>query len=161
MDELDKLLIKGYMHLSDKIQRQQKRFEYAEWLFWQQSFMSCPDAFDANGNPTHVARYDKQVDALIDLEAQTNLNADILTFKRDYFQKFLHSLPAADYDYLRDAYYAGKDIPNNPEIDQQALNECNQIEEATGYRFNLPVTQAVDITADINRNMRQVLGMLG
>lgn len=161
MDELDRLLIKEYMCLRTKISRQQQRYKYAEWLFWQQSFMSCPDAFDANGNRVHVARYDKQMNALIDLGAQTNLNAQILGFKHQYFERYLHSLSKDNYDYLRAVYRYAKKMPVNTIIDQQALNECNQIEEATGYRFNLRVTHAVDITEDVNKNMRQVLGMLG
>lgn len=161
MDKLDQLLITNYMHLNDKLQRQQRRYQFAEWIFWQQSFMNCPEAFDSNGNPIYTTRYDKQMDSLIDLEAQTNLNQQILTFKRHYFQRFLHSLPTGDHAYLRAVYYYGKGIPNQLKLDQQALNECNQIEEATAYRFGLPVTHAIDITNDVNRNLRQALEMMG
>lgn len=51
-------------------------------------------------------------------------------------------------------------LPSNDELDNQALNECNQIEEATAHCFNLECEPAVDVSNNVNKMMNQVLAMI-
>jgi len=69
-------------------------------------------------------------------------------------------LPNNDYMYLVMKYRKHGEVVSNALIEQQTLNECNQIEEATEHRFGLEVEVSVEPKEDVNEMMNQVLGMI-
>ncbi|QEA32125.1 hypothetical protein [Secundilactobacillus malefermentans] len=160
MDELDQSLIHEYMNIRYKQTRIKARFKSIKHLFWEQSFIRSPFAIDDNGNPESIVRYDRQVNALIDLEALSQQTQTELNFKRNYFNKYLMKLPNNDYMYLVMKYRKHGEVVSNALIEQQTLNECNQIEEATEHRFGLEVEVSVEPKEDVNEMMNQVLGMI-
>ena len=83
-----------------------------------------------------------------------------MTFKGHLWASYLNGLPSHDKAYLKAKFKRGERLPINIEIEQSALNECNQIEEATTLRFGLADEQAVDVSDDVNQMMNQVLGMI-
>jgi len=160
MDVLDRSLIHEYMHLDQKRQRSQTKLTRVKRQFRQQSFMHSPLAVDENGNAVHSARFDQQVNTLVDLEMLIQENSQELAFKRTYWHRYLNTLADTERQYLRQKYGNNDDIQMNLELDQASLNECNQIEEATAHRFNLELEEATDIERDVNKMMAQVLGMM-
>lgn len=164
MDELDRQLIAGYMAIGSKQHRQKKRLTRIWYEFWNQSFTHCPQNVDENGNSQNSLRYDKQVDAILDVASLIEDNQRVLAFKCHYWKRYLNTLEASERAYLVRRYRSNQPTANDDAVDLSALNECNQIEEAVGHCFNLPTDRAVDIMTnnrDIDTMMNQVLGMIG
>lgn len=164
MDELDRQLIAGYMAIGSKQHRQKKRLTRIWYEFWNQSFTHCPQNVDENGNSQNSLRYDKQVDAILDMASLIENNQRVLNFKNHYWQRYLNTLETPDRAYLVRRYRQQQPAINNDALDRSALNECNQIEEAAGYRFGIPADKAVDVVTsnkNIDAMMNQVLGMIG
>lgn len=92
MDSLDESLFREYMNLRQKRIRVIKHLKAVERLFWSQSFMRCSLDVDVDvdevGNPSRLVRFDKQVEALADLESLTSQITQELTFKRHYWQAY-------------------------------------------------------------------------
>lgn len=164
MDELDRQLIAGYMAIGSKQHRQKQRLTRIWYEFWNQSFTHCPQNVDENGNSQNSLRYDKQVDAILDVASLIEDNQRVLAFKHHYWKRYLNTLETSERAYLVRRYRSNQPTANDDTADLSALNECNQIEEAAGHCFNLPADRAVDIMTnnrDIDTMMNQVLGMIG
>lgn len=57
-------------------------------------------------------------------------------------------------------YKCGDVVRPDDQLELSALNECNQIEEATARKFGYADEVAIDVTDDVNSMMNQVLGMI-
>lgn len=160
MDKLDESLIREYMHLDRKRDRILRRVESIKSLFWQQSFMRSPLDIDEVGNPNRIVRFDHQIDAILDMESMASQTSQELAFKHAQWQRYLTGLPEPKLAYIIRKYGADRPVPADVETDQQALNQCNQIEEATAHKFGLADDVAIEVSSDVSMMMSQVIGMI-
>lgn len=158
---MDNSIIYGYFRLGKKIEQVKNRYTYYEWLFWQQSFTGCPNAYDDNGNELRAMPFQKQVNELVSYEDLNDTIIELLEFKQREFERFLASLSNDDVTYLKTKFMMHIKLDSNLELEQDAINECNQIEEASGYRFGFKNDEAVDLTNDYETNFNNILSMLG
>lgn len=160
MDRLDESLIREYMHLNSKHQRIMARLARIKKAFWQQSFMRSPLDVDEVGNPNRIVRFDKQINAILDMESLANEVSQEIVFKAHLWARYINGLSTGNKAYLLAKYKRGEQVPLHLEIEQSAVNECNQVEEATALRFGLADERAVDVSNDVNQMMNQVLGII-
>lgn len=160
LDKLDQSLIREYMNLNSKLKRVTRRLQYVKYCFWEQSFMRSPLDMDANGNPNPIVRFDRQINAIADIESLITETTREISFKRHCWQRYINTLTSQQQRYLVSKYVSQRLLPSNDELDNQALNECNQIEEATAHCFNLECEPAVDVSNNVNKMMNQVLAMI-
>ncbi|GLB47399.1 hypothetical protein WR164_13780 [Philodulcilactobacillus myokoensis] len=161
MDNIDYDLIKSYFRIDNKIKAVHSHKVRYVWRFWQQSFINSPLNYDSNGNKISIKPFQLQVNDLVDYESFVHDTTDLLRFKKHYFNRYLINLNEHDLNYLKKMYLFKTNKPeHNHELDQQTMNELNQIEEATEWRFKLPVNKAVDITDNPFSNLDKMLGAL-
>ncbi|MEJ6399954.1 hypothetical protein [Nicoliella lavandulae] len=157
---MDNTIIYDYFKLPSKIEHARKRYTYYDWLFWQQSFMSCPNAYDDNGNKIGFIPFQKQVDNLLSYEDLNDNVVDMLNFKWQEFNRYLDDLTGNEHDYLRTKFMLHTVSSSNAGLEQSTINECNQIEEASGYRYGFINDKAVDLTNDFETNFDNILSVL-
>ncbi|WP_054660705.1 hypothetical protein [Secundilactobacillus kimchicus] len=135
MDSLDESLIREYMHLDRKRFRILRQLDVIKAMFWQQSFMRSPLDVDEAGNPNRIVRFDHQIDAIIDMESLVFQTSQELAFKHTHWQRYLSSLSDQERAYIVRKYGSNEQLLTDEDVDQRALNQCNQIEEATAHKF--------------------------
>ena len=131
MDGLEKLTIKNYLDLPNKISHLKSYKEYKRWEFFQQSF-NTSIVFDGYEVRTSAIRLESAISDLDRLLRVIDQRIKINLKKYHYWKQFLGSLSGDDRNYFK---YFNTSLEKNGRLNRLAIMEIKEIEEAINYQF--------------------------
>lgn len=154
MDNLDMLLIEGYINIPSKIQRIRGVKKAVTYNFNHIPYISSTMGYNEDGTRATVPNTEKLVINYVDQLIYLDKVVDVLKFKYKHFKIALNEL------HLGDSILQGR--PKNFDLvtNKQLLNAIADIEEATSWRYKLEPELASNISDDPISNVQNALEFL-
>lgn len=125
--------IKNYFHLHKRIQKTKQRMIQEEIRFNSRNYYTCIQEVQDEVR-TVAFRIDREVTDYVTSIQQAELYLEILYFKQDHFNRFMHSLNYQEREYLYQRYK--NDLPTiNDRLDEVISDEVQEIEDAIQLRY--------------------------
>lgn len=157
IDKLDTNTINLYLNINEKITNINKKIiRLDKQIYANHSMTGSPMAIDEAGNNINNISITRLVEDTIDFQIFAQHVIEIYKFKQHKFNEWFNTLSSNQQKYFK----AG--IPfNDSRLNQLALNEIGQIEEATSRKFNYPVEKFILLGDDTKTNIQEMMEALG
>lgn len=130
---VDEEVITYYFELNKRIAKVRRRLKKMRAEFYQQTMSSYCTSSD-QGIYTQSFPLEKKIITLLDAEGLAMQQVELMKFKQKHFVKYLKQLKSSD-RYFLIRKYKWQEGGLNERVERECYEELQEIEEATGYRF--------------------------